>query len=290
MSDDGEFGIVIIGFIGSVFSPYYAFARRAGMANPANHCAMNVALYGPRHSRWAMTERGENQLSRDSTSLTIGPSQMRWEGDTLIVDINEMAVPLPRKIRGTIRLRPNAITPSAYLLDDGGDHGWWPIAPSSRVEVDLEHPSLKWSGHGYFDTNAGRVPLEASFRRWDWSRADLPDGESAILYDTEQRAGAPRGLALRFDQQGNISEFEPPESTPLPSTLWRVARQTRADPGHQVTVKSSLEDAPFYSRSVLSTHLLGAPATAVHESLSLDRFSRPIVQAMLPFRMPRRSG
>jgi carotenoid 1,2-hydratase len=29
--------------------------------------------------------------------------------------------------------------------------------------------------------------------------------------------------------------------------------------------------------------------TAVHESLELDRFTLPIVQAMLPFRMPRRS-
>jgi carotenoid 1,2-hydratase len=28
---------------------------------------------------------------------------------------------------------------------------------------------------------------------------------------------------------------------------------------------------------------------AMHESLSLDRFMRPWVQAMLPFRMPRRA-
>jgi carotenoid 1,2-hydratase len=49
----------------------------------------------------------------------------------------------------------------------------------------------------------------------------------------------------------------------------------------------TLEDSPFYTRSVLSTHLLGEPATAMHESLSLDRFSTAWVQLMVPFRMPR---
>jgi len=29
--------------------------------------------------------------------------------------------------------------------------------------------------------------------------------------------------------------------------------------------------------------------TLMHESLSLDRFKMPVVQAMLPFRMPRAS-
>jgi carotenoid 1,2-hydratase len=38
---------------------------------------------------------------------------------------------------------------------------------------------------------------------------------------------------------------------------------------------------------VLDTRLLGQDATAMHESLSLDRFRSPIVQMMLPFRMPR---
>jgi len=38
---------------------------------------------------------------------------------------------------------------------------------------------------------------------------------------------------------------------------------------------------------VLSASLLGERVEAVHESLSLERFRLPVVQAMLPFRMPR---
>ncbi len=34
VSDDGRFGVVIIAFVGSVFSPYYFRARQSGPTNP----------------------------------------------------------------------------------------------------------------------------------------------------------------------------------------------------------------------------------------------------------------
>jgi len=40
LSDDDSRAISIIGFIGSVFSPWY---RWSGRRNPANHCCINVA-------------------------------------------------------------------------------------------------------------------------------------------------------------------------------------------------------------------------------------------------------
>lgn len=71
----------------------------------------------------------------------------------------------------------------------------------------------------------------------------------------------------------------------LRRTGWRVARSVRSDGAAKIV--KTLEDAPFYARSVLSAKLLGKPVTLIHESLSLDRFKMPLVQAMLPFRMPR---
>jgi carotenoid 1,2-hydratase len=53
------------------------------------------------------------------------------------------------------------------------------------------------------------------------------------------------------------------------------------------TVIETLEDTPFYARSVIAGDLMGERVTAVHESLWMDRFTSPVVQAMLPFRMPR---
>jgi len=110
LSDDGAFGLTLIAFLGSVFSPYYAWARRRGAANPLEHCALNVALYGPRGGRWAMTERGMSQTSRSASRLSIGPSAMRWSGDSLIVRVEERCAPLPRRLKGEIRLHPASLT------------------------------------------------------------------------------------------------------------------------------------------------------------------------------------
>jgi carotenoid 1,2-hydratase len=177
----------------------------------------------------------------------------------------------------------------AFALDAAGRHRWQPIAPCSRVEVDFAQPRRRWSGEGYLDSNQGDEPLEAAFARWDWSRAALPGGEVALLYDIADRAGGRHGLALRIDRRGSLQPFEPPPRSPLPATLWRVARATRSDPQRRPSVIRTLEDTPFYARSLLAARLLGKPVIALHESLSLDRFRRGWVQALLPLRMPRRA-
>jgi carotenoid 1,2-hydratase len=233
-----------------------------------------------------MTERGRGALARDASRLAIGPSALEWDGDALTVAIDEVAAPIPSRVRGRVRLHPAALADRGYALDAAGRHRWRPIAAVARAEVALERPALCWSGRAYFDTNAGDAPLEEDFSRWDWCRAPLRLG-AAVLYNVARRDGSALSLALRVDSAGGIREAEPPPRASLPRTLWRVERPTRADAGHAPRVVQTLEDAPFYARSVIATRLFGEPATAVHESLSLDRFRAPWVQAMLPFRIPR---
>lgn len=275
--------------MGSVFSPYYAHARRkgGGLADPEQHVAINVALYGPK-GRWAMTERGTRSLNRAQARFTVGPSAMRWEGDSLVVSVDEIAVPIPRRLRGTIRLTPSAITSQAFTLEPGGRHGWWPIAPVSRVEADFDAPNLRWSGPGYFDSNWGDEPLERRFQGWHWSRAAMPDGGAAILYDPTLLEGTATPLALKVDARGQITPFEAPPPRALSPCLWGVGRQTRCSPGGRAQVTQTLVDSPFYARSLIETDLGGTPVTAMHESLSLTRFDTRWVQVLLPFRMPRR--
>jgi carotenoid 1,2-hydratase len=271
-----------------VFSPYYARARRRGAGDPDDHVALNVALYGEGGRRWAMTERGAMAATRSMDRYAIGPSRLEWRGDALEFSIDEIAVPLPRRIRGKVRVLPRALVSHVARLDAEGRHRWRPIAPSARVEVALDAPGLSWSGEGYLDSNEGDEPLEATLRRWHWSRAALADG-SAVLYDVEARSGARNALALRFDRGGSVSAFEPPPAATLPRTpIWRIARASRSDDGAPV-LERTLEDTPFYARSVVAQSLFGAHTRAVHESLDLDRFAHPLVQAMLPFRMPRRA-
>jgi carotenoid 1,2-hydratase len=285
LSDDGAHGITIIAFIGSVFSPYYTWARRTKPADPLNHCSLNVALYG-RPSRWAMTERRKAHVRRDATSLSIGPSNLSWDGNVLTISIDEITSPIPSRLRGTVRVTPAAVTDKTFVLNEEGNHRWWPIAPSSRVDVAMTNPALHWQGTGYLDTNMGDGPLEAGFTDWEWSRAPMRDG-TAIHYEAEKRGGGRTDLALKFDSSGKLQTFEPPQATPLDKTMWRVRRTARSDGLEAPRLVQTLEDAPFYSRSVIAGSLMGEPVTMMHESLSLDRFRMPIVQAMLPFRMPR---
>lgn len=282
-SADGAYGLTIIAFIGSVFSPYY---KLSGRKTPENHCAINVALTGPRGSAWAMTERPAHRVDRGTDHFVVGPSGLSWDGDTLVIEIRERSAPLPYPVRGTIRVSPAMIGTTAFALDPGGRHRWHPVAPRAQVEVAMTHPGVRWSGPGYFDSNFGDEPLEAGFDDWHWSRAHLKS-DVAVLYEGRRRDGTPFDLALKFDAQGRWHDVVQPAPAALPRTGWLIKRATRADAGHRPRVVKTWIDAPFYARSALATRLFGEEVRAVHESLALGRFRSPIVQSMLPYRMPR---
>ena len=254
-----------------------------------NHCAINVALYSPGQRRWTMTERGRSSVERDSEHLRIGPSQLQWNGDHLQIDLNEISVPLLQRVRGTVRVYPEALCSYSNALDDAGRHRWGPIAPCARVEVELPKPGLRWQGNAYLDSNEGEEPVTVPFKTWDWSRARMADGSTTVIYDVTQLNGTRTLLAERFKPDGSWQSFEaPPKREVLPSTLWRIDRGIRADAGTTSRVTETLEDTPFYARSLLQSRLLGEQVTAVHETLEPQRLKSRAVQMMLPFRMPRR--
>jgi carotenoid 1,2-hydratase len=283
-SDDGKNGLTIIAFVGSVFSPYYKWARRKGDADPQEHCSINVALYGsPR--RWTMTERNASKINRTQDTYTIGPSVLQWRNSELVIDINEIGAPLPQRLRGRVTVTPSRLFDQSFHLDGEGRHRWRPIAPHAHVKVDMENPRLNWSGDGYFDHNNGDEPLEAGFHDWDWSRTHQ-GRDTIIKYEARTRRGDGCDLSLRLASDGSIKTIPPGIACALPRTsIWRVPRKTRSEPGAKIL--KTLEDTPFYARSIIETPHGGEHLTGFHESLDLGRFSNPVVQAMLPFRMPR---
>ena len=236
-----------------------------------------------------MTERGREAVTREPDRLQIGPSAVRWDGEALVIEVDERAAPLPLPVRGTIRVYPDRLGETGFVLDPAGRHRWHPIAPAARIEVAFDRPALGWSGRAYLDANFGDEPLEDGFRDWTWSRAHLRDG-AAVFYDGVLRDGDRFGMALRFDAAGRITDLElPPPRATLPRTLFAMPRSTCADRGATPRVLQTWEDAPFYARSLVATRLFGEEVQAVQESLAMDRFRSPLVLAMLPYRMPRGS-
>lgn len=266
--------------MGSVFSPYYAAARRQGLGDPKNHCAINVALYG-RSKRWAMTERGSSSMKRSTDEFIVGPSRMAWRDGALVIDVDEVCVPIPRKLKGRIVLSPRILYDRPVQLDDKGRHHWRAVAPLSRVDVMFDEPRLAWSGSAYHDMNWGDEPLEKGFARWTWSRMAQDDG-TVVYYDAERSDGSKKNAALRF-ADGDVLAIDAPPQHALRRGFWLMPRDARAPSKPKLV--ATLEDAPFYTRN----HIRIGAYDAIHESLSLTRFNTRVVQTMLPFRMPRKA-
>lgn len=285
LSDDGRYGLAIIGFVGSVFSPYYFSARKKGPADPEEFCSLNIGLYGATGHKWCMTERAKRHLDRSATQFKIGPSSMAWENGTLVIRMDEITVPFPSRVRGEIRLAPRVISQEEIALDPRAHHHWRPVAPVAEVEVRFEHPNISWRGTGYHDMNWGARPLEDDFSSWVWSRTALGD-HAHIVYDRVLRDGSQSGFAIRIGPDGKSQAIPMPKNIELGTAFWRMKRPAHAD--HAVENIKTLEDAPFYTRSLFHTEIDDENVPVFHESLSLDRFTNPVIQKMLPFKMPRR--
>jgi len=279
----GERGVVVIAFVGSVFSPYYHLARGRGRPDAENYCAVNVGLYRPSGKAWCMTERRRGSITREATQFRVGPSSLRWEAGELVVDLCERCMPFGQRLRGQVRARPVLTSALDLELDGVGRHRWTPWAPLARVQVELTEPGVSWQGSGYLDSNRGDEPLEAAFASWNWSRVE-DSGVVDVHYELSGRDGSQKQLAMRFDANGH-SQIPKGRRFDLPGSLWGVPRRARADAPARLA--RTLEDTPFYARSLLAVDRAGGPALGVHEALSLQRFRRSWVRAMLPFRMPR---
>lgn len=285
VSDDGQAAFTIIAFVGSVFSPYYAGARRksAPAKVPADqHVAINAALYLPGGGkRWAMTERSQSALERSSQLFRVGPSHYEWINNELHISINERCMPFGQTLKGSIRLAAAPANQQGFSLHSNNKHHWQPIAPHTEVEVQFAQPNLSWTGSAYIDHNHGTAPLEEDFRYWSWSRQHLGT-HTNIDYEIWQRDDSHR-LASVGTAHNQLEPRQPNAFQELPKTGWRVARDTRVA---NARVERTLEDTPFYSRSVL-TSTGDRPSSTVCESLDLNRFGSRWVQTLLPFRMPR---
>lgn len=275
----------MIGFVGSVFSPWYAWS---GRRDPANHCCINVVTYGP-GGRFTMTDRGRAALHQSRDALQVGPSRMSWQNGVLVIDVDEISsLPIVSRVRGQIRLTPQAVTEIEATLTPDARHIWRPFAPSARIEVDLTQ-GHRWNGHGYFDANFGTAALEADFHRWTWGRYPRAHGGATCFYDAIRADGSTLALGLDIAANGHAQVIDPPPLARLARTKWAIARDTRCDAGARPRQVMALLDAPFYSRSVVQTRIHGETVEGVHEALDLSRFRNPVVKAMLAVRVPRRA-
>jgi carotenoid 1,2-hydratase len=170
-------------------------------------------------------------------------------------------------------------------------HRWYPVAPHGRAEVEFEAPDLRFSGSAYHDVNEGDEPLEQAFAAWDWSRSELGEGRTAILYDVVDVDGQAFARGWSFDARGRVMTEIGVETlgpaVSLPRAGWGMERAIRCRTGHTPTLVATLEDSPFYTRNLVRTVIDAHPSLAVHESVDFRRFSSGKTQFLLPFKVRR---
>ena len=104
VSDDGTRAVSVIGFIGSVFSPWY---RWSGRRDPQNHCCLNVATYGP-GGRFTMTDRGRAALRQTPRPrCRSGPVGCTGPGGELVIDVDEIVALAAGQPRAGARITPD---------------------------------------------------------------------------------------------------------------------------------------------------------------------------------------
>jgi len=293
VSEDGALAIVVIAMQGNPFSPDYFRARRrgGGLADPLRFGSMHVAVYDRRgQAAWAFHERPIASVDRLPERLRIGHSAIRWEDDRVIVDIDERTTPAPRynpfrrPLRGRVVIHPQTPPVPGLALDDAGEHLWWPIAPLSRIEVELSEPALRFAGHGYFDANLGDGPLDRDFYDWSWMRARIGD-TACLTYDVKLASKRTRTHAFRVTRTGEVEPIEDTWRAPLPRAFWGVRRHARVDALQEATIVRPLEDGPFYTRALVEARIGGEPAVAVHETLAAHRLRRRWVRFCTGYKM-----
>ncbi len=288
VSDDGQDSMVLIAMLGSVFSPRYARARLKGVAcDPLDYCAINLALNTPKHRRWVMSEYARTQVERGEHALRIGGTHIELGARGMRVDFSELSAPVPRALIGTIELSFDDVLSTSYALDSRAQHFWSPIAPVARAQVTLSSPQIRFSGSAYVDSNWGQCALEDSFERWQWHRSTR-DGQTEIVYDVHERGAEVTQRAWLFDTKGAVDiprRSQAEACVDLGSTRWGMTRSLRSARDVQVRLERTLEDTPFYARSLVGFRRCSEAWHGVHETLSLERFSRRWVRRLLPFKM-----
>ena len=192
--------------------------------------------------------------------------------------------------RASVRVIPEALNPASFALDPAREPHLALHGPArAHRSGDGKSRACPGRGRAISTTIAGASLWKDGFPHLALvARAYEIEG-AVVCYEGERGDGSVFASAIRFDREGFPEEVDLPPIASLPRSRWQIARSARSEIG-RAKVRKTWEDTPFYARSELATKLYGEEVVAVQESLDMRRFASPVVQFMLPFRMPRKSA
>ena len=298
LSDDGEWALACIWFLGNPFSPYYRMAARGVPAEPADHNALFFALY--RHGRlhaYHFTRFPLGDVSAPDSLpgvLRFGPNRLTWpSGGGCRLSLSDENAN-QRGLEADLNFDAPPLATSSVPSETAGEtHFWLPAAPACRVSgtIRLREAQnvgaevIRFSGQGYHDHNWGRLPFDADIRDWYWARAALGGGRAAVLYHVRYHGRrAPvshlllfeRGCLLRHAPNARVTLSRPRVNgfgTVYATRLTAQDGDTRA----VFQLGSRLDSAPFYVRALCDAEL--SEGGGVETGRGIGEYLRPRVMS-----------
>ena len=311
---ENRYGLTLILFAGSVFSPHYAEQLRRGRAATGfDHPAVNLTLYArcdgearPRTQRlWAMNEYPPGALTLSDRHIAVAESRIEYADDgSAEIFINEETTQFfgdpDERVTATLRIAAPQKPEAPLLLGENRAqqaHFWQPLIVGGEAEVELVCGArkLRFSGRAYCDRNFGSGRLEATFSRWSWAHglSTEPEARALLLYRAARRDGGITSLAVAYDDiSAPRRVIRDAATTSLAPSLrergflW-LPVPTRVTVGDAICDRQRigrLEDGPFYARYLAQLSDPAGSYLGVGEYLDLDRFSLRPVQDLLTFK------
>lgn len=271
LSENGEWALTCIWFLGNPFSPYYRLAAQGRPADPFSHNALFFALYrrgrlyAYHFTRFPIAEVAVAE--RAPGALRFGPNLLttRKEGGCRLQVIDENAN--RRILKADLHFSYSPLVSETEPQNEAeSDHFWLPAAPACRVSgrITLRAANnfgaeeIAFSGRGYHDHNWGRLPFAADIRDWYWARASLDRERAAILYHVRLHGGRKPVSHLLLFEGGRLLLHDPSARVCLSHLAINgfgmiYARQLAAESGPvhvRFRLRSRLDSAPFYLRAL----------------------------------------
>ncbi len=268
LSDDGEWVLSCIWFLGNPFSPYYRQAALGQPSRPFEQNAIYFALYrfGKLYA-YHFTRFPLNEVTAEEAlplCLRFGPNRLSAAGGRQwrleITDENANGRHLSASLSFT---SPPLVAAELQETVMDSEHSWLPVAPFCRVSGkialrELHNPGseiVSFTGTGYHDHNWGRLPFDAAIRDWYWARAALGGERSVILYHVRPHRGPPVSHLLLFER-GRLICHDAQAKVRLSRRVLNgfgtqyASRMTASGAGLDAVFQfgTRLDSAPFYVR------------------------------------------
>ncbi len=312
LSDDGQYALTCIWFLGNPFSPFYRQAASGLAPDPFCHNALFFALYrdGRLHAyhftRFPTTQiiAGEAlplDLRFGDNCLTTSPGQWRLTISDENANRRRLDAVLTFAAPPPVPIPLEAVSPEA-------SHWWLPAAPFCRVAGrivlrEAHNPGAEevaFSGIGYHDHNWGRLPFAQDIRDWYWARAALDGALADLLYPVRPRRGARGGSHFRLFERGQLVRHDPSPQVRLSRPAVNVfgtvyaTRMEVVSGGHAARFEfhARLDSAPFYVRALCAVTLSGNSESetgqGIGEYLRPRMMSWPLVASAMKARIVER--